>query len=59
MCGQNSENIPLIIKTNKTEIKFFSDMSYVDKGFAAQFEAFKPFDRKFTAYSNCVFFDWI
>ncbi|XP_053504957.1 ST14 transmembrane serine protease matriptase b [Ictalurus furcatus] len=45
MCGQNSENIPLIIKTNKTEIKFFSDMSYVDKGFTAQFEAFEPFDR--------------
>ncbi|GAA6105664.1 ST14 transmembrane serine protease matriptase b [Tachysurus ichikawai] len=45
MCGEKFEIIPLVIKTDKADIKFFSDMSYVDKGFSAEFEAFLPFDR--------------
>ncbi|KAK2827236.1 hypothetical protein Q7C36_018162 [Tachysurus vachellii] len=45
MCGEKFEIIPLVIKTDKADIKFFSDMSYVDKGFSAEFEAFIPFDR--------------
>lgn len=55
MCGEKYENIHLVIKTNKTDIKFFSDMSNVDKGFSAEFEAFKPHDRTFTTYSKSVF----
>lgn len=44
MCGEKSENIRLVIKTNKTDINFFSDMSHVDKGFSAEFEALRPLD---------------
>lgn len=54
MCGEKFEIIPLVIKTDKADIKFFSDMSYVDKGFSAEFEAFLPFDRMFTAFTICV-----
>ncbi|XP_026794663.3 ST14 transmembrane serine protease matriptase b [Pangasianodon hypophthalmus] len=45
MCGKKYEEIRLVIKTNKTDITFYSDMSYVDEGFAAEFEAFESFDR--------------
>lgn len=44
MCGEKSEHMRLVIKTNKTDIKFFSDMSYVGKGFSAGFEAFEHND---------------
>lgn len=53
MCGEKSES--LVISSNQADIRFFSDMSYVDKGFSAEFEAFKPTDRMFTAYSKSVF----
>ncbi|TSL04261.1 Suppressor of tumorigenicity 14 protein [Bagarius yarrelli] len=45
ICGEKSKDLQLIIKTNETDIKFFSDMSYVDKGFSADFESYNPFDR--------------
>lgn len=54
MCGEQSDH--LVIKTNKTDIEFSSDISYVDEGFSAEFEAFKPTERMFTAYSYmCMF----
>ncbi|XP_060792161.1 ST14 transmembrane serine protease matriptase b isoform X2 [Neoarius graeffei] len=45
ICGEKSGKVSQIIKTSKTDITFFSDMPYVDKGFSAEFEAFEPSDR--------------
>ncbi|XP_046724566.1 ST14 transmembrane serine protease matriptase b [Silurus meridionalis] len=58
MCGRKTDNVPIIIKSNKADIKFLSDLSYVDKGFSAEFEAFSPSDRcskKFRCENNaCI-----
>ncbi|KAM9451667.1 ST14 transmembrane serine protease matriptase b [Clarias gariepinus] len=45
MCGKKFENIPLIIKTHTTDIRFISDLSFVEEGFSAGFEAIYPTDR--------------
>ena len=45
MCGEKSTNTVYSSRTNQITVKFYSDMSYVDQGFSAEFEAFEPNDR--------------
>ncbi|XP_072517694.1 ST14 transmembrane serine protease matriptase b [Salminus brasiliensis] len=42
MCGEKPANTVRSSRTNQMTVKFFSDMSYVDMGFSAEFEAFQP-----------------
>ncbi|KAI4891399.1 hypothetical protein NFI96_026095 [Prochilodus magdalenae] len=44
MCGEKSANTVHTSKTNQLTVKFYSDMSFVDQGFSAEFEAFQPSD---------------
>ncbi|XP_066501828.1 ST14 transmembrane serine protease matriptase b isoform X1 [Hoplias malabaricus] len=44
MCGEKPANTVHSSRTNQIKVTFFSDMSYVDQGFFAQFEAFEPND---------------
>ncbi|KAK1787417.1 hypothetical protein P4O66_002903 [Electrophorus voltai] len=42
MCGELPANKVHFSKTNRISVIFYSDMSYVDKGFSAEFEAVEP-----------------
>ncbi|XP_062868235.1 ST14 transmembrane serine protease matriptase b [Trichomycterus rosablanca] len=42
MCGSQPTNKVHVFESSKLTVKFFSDMSYVDEGFFAQFEAYDP-----------------
>ncbi|XP_030589843.1 suppressor of tumorigenicity 14 protein homolog [Archocentrus centrarchus] len=42
LCGSDLKSTVLTIKSNKVTIEFNSDSSYVDQGFAAEYEAFTP-----------------
>ncbi|KAL7844323.1 hypothetical protein SRHO_G00228620 [Serrasalmus rhombeus] len=44
MCGEKSTNTVHSSRTNQIMVKFYSDMSYVDQGFLAEFKAFEPND---------------
>ncbi|KAG9333095.1 hypothetical protein JZ751_013519 [Albula glossodonta] len=44
LCGVKPQNTVMSSKSNTMQVKFFSDMSYVDQGFTAEFEAFDPSD---------------
>ncbi|KAM6970017.1 ST14 transmembrane serine protease matriptase b [Aplochiton taeniatus] len=47
LCGNRPDNTVVSSQTNKIEVKFYSDESYVGLGFSAEFEAFEPI------YRNC------
>uniref|UniRef100_A0A3Q0RSN4 ST14 transmembrane serine protease matriptase b n=1 Tax=Amphilophus citrinellus TaxID=61819 RepID=A0A3Q0RSN4_AMPCI len=42
LCGSDLKGTVLTVKSNKVTIEFNSDSSYVDQGFAAEYEAFTP-----------------
>lgn len=42
LCGEQRDNTVVIRKSNSVRVIFYSDMSYVDKGFSAEYEAFVP-----------------
>uniref|UniRef100_A0A8B9JUG9 Suppression of tumorigenicity 14b n=1 Tax=Astyanax mexicanus TaxID=7994 RepID=A0A8B9JUG9_ASTMX len=44
MCGEKPPNTVHSSRTNQITVRFVSDMSYVDKGFSAEFVAFEPND---------------
>ncbi|KAL4658600.1 hypothetical protein GN956_G2165 [Arapaima gigas] len=44
LCGERSPSTVVSVKSNKMAVLFESDMSYVDRGFSAEFEAFEPTD---------------
>lgn len=46
LCGERSPSTVVSVKSNKMEVVFNSDMSYVDRGFSAEFQAYEPSDRK-------------
>uniref|UniRef100_A0A4W4EDV1 ST14 transmembrane serine protease matriptase b n=1 Tax=Electrophorus electricus TaxID=8005 RepID=A0A4W4EDV1_ELEEL len=45
MCGELPANKVHFSKTNRISVIFYSDMSYVDKGFSAEFEAVEPSEK--------------
>nr|XP_023656204.1 suppressor of tumorigenicity 14 protein-like [Paramormyrops kingsleyae] len=44
LCGERSPSTVVSVKSNKMEVIFDSDMSYVDRGFSAEFQAYEPSD---------------
>ncbi|XP_046876619.1 ST14 transmembrane serine protease matriptase b [Hypomesus transpacificus] len=44
LCGEKRDNTVVISKTNQVRVVFNSDMSHVNRGFSAEFEAFLPSD---------------
>uniref|UniRef100_A0A8C9V0Q2 Nuclear factor related to kappaB binding protein n=1 Tax=Scleropages formosus TaxID=113540 RepID=A0A8C9V0Q2_SCLFO len=44
LCGEKSPSTVVSVQSNKMDVLFSSDMSYVDRGFSAEFEAFEPTD---------------
>lgn len=54
ICGEQPDNkVTVTSNTNKMEVTFFSDKSYVDRGFEAAYEAIDVRDREsFTALNN-------
>uniref|UniRef100_A0A665VJH0 Suppressor of tumorigenicity 14 protein homolog n=1 Tax=Echeneis naucrates TaxID=173247 RepID=A0A665VJH0_ECHNA len=42
LCGRNLKSTVIIRQSNKMTINFKSDLSYVDQGFSAEYEAFIP-----------------
>jgi len=46
LCGEYSETLTETSKSNKMSVTFYSDNSYVDRGFSAEFEAIDVKDRK-------------
>lgn len=46
LCGEHPEGtLTETSNTNKMEVRFFSDASYVDRGFEAEYEAIDIKDR--------------
>ncbi|KAI4882584.1 hypothetical protein NFI96_020277 [Prochilodus magdalenae] len=61
LCGNLSANTVRISNTNKMTVVFYSDASYVDRGFSATFSAFEPSnpcpDRFLCNNKRCVNYD--
>ncbi|KAM4566808.1 ST14 transmembrane serine protease matriptase a [Odontesthes bonariensis] len=58
LCGEFSETLTETSKTNKMSVTFYSDDSYVDRGFTAEFEAIDvtdPCPKEFQCNNqNCI-----
>nr|XP_015192842.1 PREDICTED: suppressor of tumorigenicity 14 protein [Lepisosteus oculatus] len=46
LCGEKLPNTVVSSQSNTMKVTFFSDNSFVDRGFSAQYEAFDPTDRE-------------
>lgn len=50
LCGRELKNSVFTSTKNQMTIKFYSDSSYVDQGFTAEYEAFIPSNRRSDFY---------